>query len=286
MYEFKHLDFRQGWLTAGYAFRLIQLGWFQEIISGMDLLPDSMDWTELEEKRRTFWLAFYLDRIISLRTDSPCSFGEENLIPLPVPDANFQNGIPTITGYLADVLDNIDHASDGPSSDFAESIILASVCGYALSHRRQLFMEQSQCSGMDAFWNRYRQINAMVTERADLSATRRSMQAAETEPTLLFQRIMWRTIILYMYQTLDFAVALADKKHPALEYYREASIAAQHLVSLTDRLLRVDCSKLHPLSLIPLNMCSKLLETWPELAMSFSNHFQIMSEAMRGFVNV
>lgn len=77
MYEFKHINFRQGWNTAGYAFRSIQLGWLQDIISGMNLLPDSMDWTELEEKRRTFWLAFYLDRIISLRSDSPCIFAEE-----------------------------------------------------------------------------------------------------------------------------------------------------------------------------------------------------------------
>lgn len=106
---------------------------------------------------------------------------------------------------------------------------------------------------MDAFWNRYRQINAKLTERADLSARRHSMQAGETDPALLFQSIMWRTIILHMYQTLNFAVALADEKHPALEYYREASIAAQHLVLLTDRLLRVECSKVsnRPSSLTP-----------------------------------
>ncbi|KAI3396278.1 hypothetical protein diail_12360 [Diaporthe ilicicola] len=245
MYEFKHIDFRQGWLTAGCAFRLIQLGWFQDLISGLNLLPASMEWTELEEKRRTFWLAFYLDRIISLRSDSPCTFGEEDLIPLPVPDANFQNGVPTITAYLADNLDNGDYASDGESSEFTESIKLA-----------------------------------------NLSVTRLHIQAEETEPGLLFQSIMWRTVILYMYQTMNSALALADEKHPALEYYQEASIAAQHLVVLTDKLLQVNCSKMHPLSLIPLNMCGILLETWPELADSFSNHFRSMTEAMRGLVDV
>ncbi|KAL2274491.1 hypothetical protein FJTKL_03162 [Diaporthe vaccinii] len=77
MYELKHIDFRQGWITAGCAFRLIQFGWFQDLISGLNTYPASMDWTELEEKRRTFWLAYYLDRIISLRSDSSCTFGEE-----------------------------------------------------------------------------------------------------------------------------------------------------------------------------------------------------------------
>lgn len=77
MYELKHKDFRQGWMTAGCAFRLIQLGWFQDLISGLNKFSPCMDWTELEEKRRAFWLAYYLDRIISLRSDSPCTFSEE-----------------------------------------------------------------------------------------------------------------------------------------------------------------------------------------------------------------
>lgn len=261
MYELKHIDFRQGWITAGCAFRLIQFGWFQDLISGLNTFPASMDWTELEEKRRTFWLAYYLDRIISLRSDSSCTFGEEvsskpimvssnvdinylqALIPLPVPDANFQNGIPAVTVYLTDCLGNAEHASEVLSSDFTESIILATICGYALSHRRQLLLEQAQCHGMDRFWNRYRHINARLTKRADLSATCYPTQAEETEPALLFQSIMWRTIILYMYQTMNFAVAFVDEKHPGLEYFQEASTAAQNLVILTDRLLEVNCSK-------------------------------------------
>lgn len=151
--------------------------------------------------------------------------------------------MPTITGYLSDSLDSPDYANDTQSSDFTESIILATICGHALSHRRQLLMEQAQCSGTDDFWSRYRQINARLTKRADLSAARYSAQAEEIEPALLFQSIMWRTIILYMYQTMKFAAALADENHPALEYYQEATIAAQNLVILSDQLLQVNCSK-------------------------------------------
>lgn len=261
MYELKHIDLRQGFITAGSAFRLIQLGWFQDLISGSNTFPPSMDWVDLEEKRRTFWLAYYLDRIISLRSDSSCTFGEQvslepvmvssnanincyqALIPLPIPDASFQNGTPTVTVYLTDCLGSAEHTIEALSSDFTESIILATICGYALSHRRQLLLEQAQCRGMDRFWSRYRQINARLTKRADLSISYYSTQVEETEPALLFQSIMWRTIILYMYETMNFAVALIDEKHPGLEYFQEASIAAQNLVILTDRLLEVNCSK-------------------------------------------
>lgn len=162
---------------------------------------------------------------------------------MPVPDASFQNGTPAVAVYLTDFLGSVEYASEALSSDFTESIILATICGYALSHRRQLLLEQAQCRGMDRFWSRYRQINARLNKRADLSATYYPTQAEETEPALLFQSIMWRTIILYMYQTMNFAVALVDEKHPGPEYFHEASIAAQNLVILTDRLLEVNCSK-------------------------------------------
>lgn len=321
MYELKHGDFPRGWITAGCAFRLIQFGWFQDLISGLNTSSPSLDWTELEEKRRTFWLAFYLDRVISLRSDSSCTFGEEvsfepmlvsssstdsaqALIPLPVPDANFQRGIPAITVYLADCLGNAEHAGEVLSSDFTESIMMATICGYALSHRRQLLLEQAQCRGMDRFWSRYRQINSRLVQRADLSAACYPAQSGEAEPALLFQSIMWRTIILYMYQTMNFAVTLIDEKHPGLEYFQEASIAAQNLVFLTEQILEVNSSKvskapdyvvklpvtlyraeiapqLHPLTLIPLNMCGKLLEAWPDLSMSFSNKFRSMSDSLQ-----
>lgn len=165
------------------------------------------------------------------------------MIPMPVPDANFQNGVPTVMIYLTECLGNAEHASEALSSDFTESIILATICGYALSHRRQLLLQQAQCHGMDHFWSRYRQINSRLTQRADLSATCYPTQVEEPEPALLFQSLMWRTIALYMYQTMNFAVALVDEKQPSLEYFQEASTAAQNLVILTDRLLEVNCSK-------------------------------------------
>lgn len=76
LYELKHIDFRRGWITAGRAFSLIQLSLIQDIPSWAPSLAMPRDWVAVDEKRRAFWLAFCLDRFISLRNNSPCTLGD------------------------------------------------------------------------------------------------------------------------------------------------------------------------------------------------------------------
>lgn len=77
LYEFKHVDFRRGWITAGRCFSLIQLSLMQDISGWALSFSLTTDWIAVDEKRRTFWLAFCVDRFISLRNNSPCIFGDQ-----------------------------------------------------------------------------------------------------------------------------------------------------------------------------------------------------------------
>lgn len=79
-YEFRYMGYRRAWLTAGRAFRIIQLAKLHEI----DRLNDvSMNmahpeaWAEAEEKRRTYWLAYCLDRFLNISEEWPLSLHEE-----------------------------------------------------------------------------------------------------------------------------------------------------------------------------------------------------------------
>lgn len=77
-YEFMRVDFRRGWMSAGHAFRLIQLMRLHELdLSDITLTAPAMDWVDKEEQRRTFWLAYSLDRFISLSNGSPLTLGEQ-----------------------------------------------------------------------------------------------------------------------------------------------------------------------------------------------------------------
>lgn len=79
-YEFRYMHYRRAWITAGRAFRIIQLTKLHEIdrLSNTVLnlaVPET--WVEIEEKRRTLWLAYCLDRFVNITNEWPLSLHEE-----------------------------------------------------------------------------------------------------------------------------------------------------------------------------------------------------------------
>ena len=82
IYEFMQTNYRRGWMSAGRAFRLVQL----MRLYGIDV-PNSptmqrnaaaqSNWIEMEEKRRTFWMAYILDRFVSMRNEGPLTINEQ-----------------------------------------------------------------------------------------------------------------------------------------------------------------------------------------------------------------
>ena len=84
IHEFMRMDYRRGWMSAGRAFRLIQLTRLYQI-DVMSFTPMQTDWIETEEKRRTFWMAYSLDRFVSIRNGWPLTLSEQVVSSL---DAN------------------------------------------------------------------------------------------------------------------------------------------------------------------------------------------------------
>lgn len=76
IHEFMCVSFGRAWSSAGRAFRLIQLNWLQDA-DNPDAPLKQADWVITEQKRRTFWLAYCLDRFFSARSDSPFTFSEQ-----------------------------------------------------------------------------------------------------------------------------------------------------------------------------------------------------------------
>lgn len=82
-YEFKLMYFPRAWLSTGRAVRLAQMMGMHRLDGvGLDVkqcLPAPKDWIEREERRRTFWISFCIDRYASIGTGWPMTVEEKDV---------------------------------------------------------------------------------------------------------------------------------------------------------------------------------------------------------------
>jgi hypothetical protein len=80
-YEFTKINYRRGWLSAGHVFRLVQLSRLYSVdrpkLSG--IAEDAEDLLAVEEKRRTFWVTYCLDRLLTVSNGATMTLGEDEV---------------------------------------------------------------------------------------------------------------------------------------------------------------------------------------------------------------
>lgn len=82
-YEFQMMFFPRAWSSVGRAVRLAMMMGLNRVDGvGLDVkqvLPPPRDWTEEEERRRTFWMAYCVDRYASMGTGWPLAVDERDV---------------------------------------------------------------------------------------------------------------------------------------------------------------------------------------------------------------
>lgn len=82
-YEFKMMYFPRAWMSAGKASRLcLMLGLNRLDGAGLDVkqcVAPPRDWTDREERRRTFWQTYCIDRYASIGTGWPMTLDEKDV---------------------------------------------------------------------------------------------------------------------------------------------------------------------------------------------------------------
>lgn len=81
IHDFLKASFHQGWLGAAKCFRLLQFMRLYEIDSPQNgakrvAAPHSEDKIRTEEMRRTFWVAYSIDRFVNLKSNRPLTLQE------------------------------------------------------------------------------------------------------------------------------------------------------------------------------------------------------------------
>lgn len=94
IYEYMHLSPQQAWMSAGRCCRLVLGMRLYELddpnnpatmAREQDGFGIGVDWTGLEEQRRTFWMAYSLDRFISFHNGLPFTLNEQLVCILSTP---------------------------------------------------------------------------------------------------------------------------------------------------------------------------------------------------------
>ncbi|KGO65699.1 Transcription factor, fungi [Penicillium italicum] len=213
IYELTCQDFHRGMMSAGRAFRLIQMMRLYELdlpqtptmqmrqYQGKLTLQESVqdNWIEIETKRRTFWLAYTLDRFTSM-VDGLHMFFDERLIRtrLPAPEANFASGRPTDMDYLADVIPG-DDDQEWPHknlSSFIESVIGATICGRVLEHKQKPPTRPCQ-----EFCHRHRSLNALLAKRIRILRINASLEYPD--PIITFVTLAAHIAVFMLYDLIE-----------------------------------------------------------------------------------
>ncbi|GKZ84086.1 hypothetical protein AnigIFM56816_009405 [Aspergillus niger] len=321
IYEYMQQSPLQAWMSTGRCCRLVlgmRLYELDDPNSPVTMAREHetvlVDWIGLEEQRRTFWMAYSLDRFISFHNGLPFTLDEQLITTrLPCPEEDFQAGQPTLTAYLSDVmapspptspipsatntvpspsLFTRPHASHSqillphpppptptttptlglpdPLSSFTELILIATIVGRALTHRQTLAVEQIHPPNFthipsDNFWTRHNYLHELLTYRiATLSSY------PHVDPMLMFARIVAQSMVLFLQSVLESITwKSGDHLLGIIEFERVCVLAAHEVVGLVKMQGQLGYFKVHPLTPIPLMMCTEFFSSHGYLDPSF-----------------
>lgn len=87
-YEFRMMFLPRAWVNVGRAARLaLMMGLHRQDGIGVDIkqtIAPAKDWTEREERRRTFWMVFCSDRYASIGNGWPMIIDERDVSCMPL----------------------------------------------------------------------------------------------------------------------------------------------------------------------------------------------------------
>jgi hypothetical protein len=242
-FEFKMMYFPRAWMSCGRATRLSQMmGLHRQDGFGLDVkqcLPPPRDWTEREERRRTFWMAFCNDRYASEGTGWPMTIDELDILSnLPSTEEAFNKSKPEQTSSLTEAL-----TGDGASriSPFAGVILMATLFGRNLTHLHRASPEDRDHDLNGEFWKRHRALDNILLNTSLSMPSHLRLPAGLSSANIVFLNMNIHTSTICLHQA---AIFKADKNKMtaqiSAESKRRCIIAADQITNIMKMISHVD----------------------------------------------
>ncbi|PSK37511.1 hypothetical protein B9Z65_2253 [Elsinoe australis] len=206
MLEFKMTYFPRAWMSTGRAARLaVMMGLHRLDFAGLEVkqcLPPPKDWTDKEERRRTFWLCFTADRFASIGTGWPMTIDEADIrTNLPADDEAFEQSREVASVSLQKALE-----ADGSTkiSSFAGVMIMACLFGRNLVHLHRTTPEDNEKNLNGKFWSRHRVLDNLLLNIALTLPDHLRLPSGINDQNTIFLNLCIHTSVICLHQAAIF----------------------------------------------------------------------------------
>lgn len=283
-YEFRMIYFPRAWLSVGKATRLaLMMGLHRLDGAGLDvkqsILPPK-DWTEREERRRVFWMAFCADRYASIGTGWPMVIDENDVSPtstildsnqsilanpsqimtnLPSTEEAFLKSKPQRTLRLANII-----AGEGVStlSPFAYVAVLGDLFGRNLVHIHRPQPHDNDHDLNGEFWKRHRSHDNILLHIALSLPDHLRPPNGMDDVNIIFSSMGIHTSTICLHQAAIFKAEKNKMPNQIItESKRRCLVAANQISSIMKMVSHVDLTGVCLASLVfgdPPLTCSQL----------------------------
>ncbi|KAM0274405.1 hypothetical protein ACHAQH_007874 [Verticillium albo-atrum] len=248
-YEFKMMYFPRAWMNTGAAVRLCQMiGLHRLDGAGLDVkqcLPPPRDWTEREERRRTFWMAFCEDRYASIGTGWPMTIDEKDIMTnLPSSDEAFDMSRPEQTQSLQD---SMSPAGASKLSSFGGIVLMACLFGRNLIHLHRPDIDDRDNDLNGEFWKRHRTMDNIILNTSLCLPPHIKLPLGLGNPNIVFTNMSIHTSTICLHQA---AIFKADKNKLPASVSAESKVrcitAANEIASIMRMISHMDLSSMNP----------------------------------------
>ncbi|THY11162.1 hypothetical protein D6D02_05933 [Aureobasidium pullulans] len=275
MYEMKRVSFRKGWISAGRAIRLVLLmklheldmprGPFdQEIFA--EAQQNENTWIVTEERRRTFWMVYCLDRLINLLNQVPFTINEQSILTrLPACEEDFQSGRPADTAFLLEILRGTDKRK---MSAFNNLLILVTLWARGLLHQHRRLVDDfyGNESTEPDYYHRLQWLDGIIAQSEHVMTAHDAHDSGGLDSMLLFTNMVARSMLISLCKKTGNnhrrdTLTNMGSNNVAKGYESGTWKAINEMLNFSDGLCHYGQSNIHPFAAIPLYFCADLLRT-------------------------
>ncbi|KAJ5788395.1 hypothetical protein N7457_003385 [Penicillium paradoxum] len=251
LYEILKDNPQKGWTSAGKCFLLIRREKLHQIDNPSISRSCRISWVEDEERRRTFWTAYALERYANLVHGQPLALDDQLILTrLPAIETAFLRKEGIMTEFLPSAM---SQNSNQPLSAFARSMVVVTILARCLAHQNQCNVERITDPTSKEYLARHRALDKALTREIEGTSCHDSTDLELRNSTNLFIEMITEAAVIVLFNALGRVSERPGDLYRA--YEKRACKAAEGIRNQAQSLNQLGFFKIHPFTPIALFIC-------------------------------